>query len=182
MRRLSCSLIALALLTSPAFAQAGADAMAAAAERMQLAQSQAEAAAIRPGDEALECEALQAEINAIGSSPEMQSFAATQGAWGQSQMDRANQARNGAMAQAGMGMAMGLASAFVPGLGYAQGLAMQAQAQAMQSQANQNQLETASNIDQITQMMPMMMRGQRVYELAQGKQCAFLQEQGAPAQ
>jgi hypothetical protein len=183
MPRITCSLAALVFLfAAPAHAQDGQEAMVAAAERMQLAQTQAEAAAIRPGDEALECDALQAEMGAIGSSPEMQAFAASQGAWAQSQMDQANQARAGAIAQAGMGMAMGLASSFIPGLGMAQGLAMQAQAQAMQGQANQNQLEMATNMEAVTAMMPAMMRGQRVYQLAETKQCAFLQEQSAPPQ
>lgn len=179
MKRLACSMLALAFAAAsmPAYAQSGLEAMSAAAERLQAAQTQGEADAIRPGDDDLGCEQLEAEIASISTSPEMQAFTTESGDYAQGQQERMNEARNRAVGQAGMGMVMGFASSFIPGLGMAQGLAMQAQMSAMQAQGERDQLEAAARIDRMTPVMPMMMRGQRVYDLAQARECAFTQEQ-----
>lgn len=186
MKRLSCSLVALAFTMSavaPAFAQSGQDAMMAAGERMQAAQAQAQADAVRPGDDALDCTALEAEMIALAQSPEMQTFSADAGDYAAQQQERVAQVRGQMAGQMGMGLAMGIASSFIPGLGMVQGMMMQAQMQAMQAQGNESQLEAAAQFDRMSLSMPMMMRAQRVNELAQAKECPFLQQQvAAPAQ
>lgn len=183
MTRLACSLLALALASAvtPALAQSGADAMATAGERLQAVQAQAEAEAVRPGDDALDCAAMETEMQTLMSAPEMQAATASLGASAQAQMHRAQQARGQVMGQAGMGMAMGIASAFLPGLGFAQGLMMQAQMRAMQAQGEQGQRDMAASLDQMATMMPALMRGQRLYQLAQTQQCSFIEQQSAPA-
>jgi len=146
--------------------------------RMQQSQAQAAAAAQRPGDEALTCEALQGEMTTLMTSPEMQAFNASNAAFaaeGQARMAGIQGQMAGSMA---MGMGLGLASAFIPGLGMAQGLAMQAQAAGMQHQAAQNQERMVQQAGSVEAAMPTLMRGQRVIELAQAKQCPFLQDRG----
>ena len=87
-------------------------------------------------------------------------------------------ARNGAGMAMGMGMMGGIASAFIPGMGFAQSMAMRAYGARMQGEANANQALMAEQAANTEAAMPTLMRGQRIYELAQAKSCAFLQ---APA-
>ena len=72
----------------------------------------------------------------------------------------------------------------VPGMGYVQAAAAQAQAMQQQKQATANQQAMAGMADNMSSIMPQMMRGQRVYELAQKQNCAFIQgpPPGAPVQ
>jgi hypothetical protein len=175
MRSLFCSALALslALAVRPAAAQPTED----MAARMEAAMAAAQAQAQRPGDEALTCDQLQGEIATLMQDPAMQSFAAESGAWAQEQIDAMNAARGRAQAQMGFSMFMSIASAFVPGLGYAQMATQQAQAMEQQRQAAQNMAQMSAMVERMTPIMPQMMRGQRIYELAQAQQCAFLQEQ-----
>jgi len=77
-------------------------------------------------------------------------------------------------------MFMGIASSFIPGLGYAQMAQQQAMNMQYQRQAQQNMAQMMEMGQRMQAIMPQMMRGQRVYELAQAKQCEFAQQQ-APA-
>ena len=171
MRGLLVAVAALAL-AAPASAQnMNADAMMA---QMEAAQAQAQAAARRPGDEALTCEQLQVEFTTVMNDPQYQQSMAAMGAWAQ---DRQQQMRSGmakGMAMGGANMAMGLASSFVPGLGLAQQAMMRAQMAGMERQAQQNQQDMVEQAQNAQAMMPTAYRGQRLYELAQAKQCAFL--------
>jgi hypothetical protein len=175
-------LISVSLLAAagPALAQPSADQMEAETQSIEASMAAAQAAAARPGDEQLTCEALQAEMNVTMNDPAMQAQLAQMGAQAQGQMDQANAARGQMMGMMGMSLFTGLASSFIPGAGYAQSLAMRAQSQAMQSQADANvasRLEMARNVEG---MMPQIMRGQRIYELAQARQCPFLNDPNAP--
>ena len=88
MRSLYCSVLALtfALAAQPAFAQ-DPDAMML---RMDTAMAEAQAQASRPGDEALSCEALEAEMIALTQDPALQARMVENGAWAQGQVDRMN--------------------------------------------------------------------------------------------
>ncbi len=179
MRTFFCSALALslALALHPAAAQAPDDMLA----RMEAAQAEAQAQAVRPGDEELSCDALQAEMVATMQDPAVQTQMAQQGAWAQGQMDAADGARGQMMAMMGMSMFMGLASSFVPGLGYLQGAQQRAMSAGMEAQAQQNMAQSMQQAEGAMTIMPQLMRGQRLYELGQAKQCAFVQEQ-APSQ
>lgn len=166
-------------LAGAAAAQPDPDAMIA---RLEQSQAAAAAAAQRTGDDALTCEALQAEVTTLMTSPEMAAFNAQNAAFAARYQDQMAGARGQMAAGMAMGMGMGLASAFIPGLGMAQSLAMRAQAAGMQRQATENQnamIEQAGNTEAA---MPTLMRAQRVVELAQAKQCAFLQDGSVPQQ
>lgn len=166
-------------LAGAAAAQPDADAMMA---RMEQSQAAATAAAQRPGDDALTCEALQAEVTTLMTSPEMAAFNAQNMAFADRYQDQMAGARGQMAGAMGMGIGMGLASMFIPGLGMAQSMAMRAQAAGMQRQATENQnaaMERAANTEAV---MPMLMRAQRVVELGQAKQCAFLEEGGMAPQ
>jgi len=168
-------------LAGAAAAQPDPDAMVA---RMEQSQAAGAAAAQRPGDDALTCDALQGEMTTLMTSPEMQAFNAANAVFAAE-----GQARlAGIQGQMASGMAtsfgMGLASAFIPGAGMAQTMAMQAQTAGMQRQAAQNQNRMIQQAGNVEAAMPTLMRGQRLIELAQAKQCAFLQDSGMapPAQ
>ena len=126
------------------------------------------------------CDALQAEMTANMQDPAMQANIAALGQWSQEQQQRAQDARSRAMAQAAPNIVAGIASSFIPGMGYAQMAMQQAQMAQMQRDAAQAQQSNVQMEGYMQGMMPQMMRGQRLYELAQAKQCAFLQQQ-APA-
>ncbi|MBY0565233.1 MAG: hypothetical protein K2P58_13755 [Hyphomonadaceae bacterium] len=79
MRSLVCSLVALAFVFAahPVHAQSPEDMML----RMETAMAEAQAQASRPGDEALSCEALEAEMIAVTQDPAFQARVAENGVW-----------------------------------------------------------------------------------------------------
>ena len=186
--RAFCSMLALsaALALQPAFAQTPEELQA----RMDAAMAAAQAQASRPGDEALTCDQLQAEIFANAQNPEYQAQMAAMGQSAQDMSDQAQRARENARGQIAGSMAMGFIGSFIPGAGYAQMLAQRAQAAEMQEQAQANQAQIAGMMANVEASMPYVMRGQRLYELARTQQCAFVQgppvgppqEQQAPPQ
>lgn len=152
-------------------------------EALQAAQADAEASARRRGDDALTCDQLQAEMMTISQSPEMATFQADNSAFAaqaQQQMQAARGQMAGAMGMSVGMMGLGVASAFVPGLGMAQSLAMRGYAANAQRQAAANQGMMGQQADAMAAAMPMLTRMQRVAELGQAKQCAFVQ--GPPGQ
>lgn len=178
--RLLCSVLALALALSlqPAAAQDPDDMM----QRMDTAIAEAQAQASRPGDEALSCEALEAEMIAVSQDPALQARMVENGAWAQSQLDQMNRQAGRMRAQMGVSIILGLASSFIPGGGYGQMLAERAMAAGQQAQAEQNMARMMQMAEDMIPLMPQMYRGQRVYELAQAKQCAFVEAAGRVAE
>jgi hypothetical protein len=170
--------ITAALALTPAAAQ-DYEAMAA---QMEQAQADAQAAATRPGDEALTCEQLENEMATTMQDPAVQQVMAANGAVAQEQMDQMNALAGRARAQMATSMFMGIASSFIPGLGYAQMAQQQMQAAQYQRQANQNMAQMMETAQRMQTIMPQIMRGQRVYELGQAKQCSFTQQQTPPAE
>ena len=67
----------------------------------------------------------------------------------------------------------------IPGAGYAQMATQQMQAAQMQRQAQQNMAQMNEMMERMLPIMPQMMRGQRLYELGQARQCAFVQHGAA---
>ncbi len=165
--------ISAALALTPAAAQ-DYEAMAA---QMEQAQADAQAAASRPGDEALTCEQLETEIATTMQDPAVQQVMAANGAVAQEQIDQMNALAGRARAQMATSMFMGIASSFIPGLGYAQMAQQQAMNAQYQRQANQNMAQMMETAQRMQTVMPQIMRGQRIYELGQAKSCAFTQQQ-----
>ena len=168
--------ISAAMALTPAFAQ-DYEAMGA---QMEQSMAQAQAAAIRSGDDQLTCEQLETEMVTTMQDPAVQQAMAANGAVAQEQMDQMNALAGRARAQMATGLFMGIASSFIPGLGYAQMAQQQAMNMQYQRQAQQNMAQMMEMAQRMQTIMPQVMRGQRVYELAQAKQCAFVQQQSAP--
>lgn len=178
MRTLSMAFAASLILSTSgaALAQEGTDAMLAAGARFEAEQAQAQADAVHPGDELLTCEQIEAEMGATMNTPEMQAQTAEMGASTQRQLAIGEEANERARGMVTTNIVTGIIGSFIPGAGYAQGAAMQAQAAQQQATATESQREMAGMIGNMSNMMPTMMRGQRLYELAQAQECAFLQD------
>jgi hypothetical protein len=112
---------------------------------MQQAQAAASAQASRPGDDKMDCPAIQAELMAQMQDPKFQAAMASMGGKAQSSK------------------------------------AIQDSAMASGKQASQKDIDTShANMKgmagDVTTMMPQIMRGQRLNELATAKKCAFLKQ------
>jgi hypothetical protein len=165
------------LLSAPAtlFGQQKAAQMAQTGQDMQKAMAAAQAAASQPGDEGLSCDALQEQMIASVNNPAVKDVVSKQGAQAQAQVDKLNAAKsNQSKASVAAQVAQGFASSFVPGFGAAQMAAAAAQAQSQMAEAAVNQQQMMANMQAMMTIMPQMMRGQRLYELAAGKKCAWV--------
>jgi hypothetical protein len=139
---------------------------------LQSSMAAAAAAATRPGDEALGCEALQSELVATAKDPAVQVFVAKSGAIAQDKMAAMSAAGAGMGAQA----AMTIMSSLGPGGAWAGYGANVAQAQAAQGMAARNMEQQMQQAPEMMTIMPQMMRGQKVIGLAQRRNCEWLQE------
>jgi hypothetical protein len=144
---------------------------------MMTAQTEAQATAARPGDEAMSCDALQAEMAATMNDPKVQASMASMGASAQAQMDKAKAAQAGAVAGAATTTALGVASSFVPGLSWFSQGAMMAQQAQMTSQMNAANKDRAQMMAELNSVMPQLYRGQHLYDLAVRKNCSFTKGQ-----
>jgi hypothetical protein len=153
---------------------ARADQMEAQAANMMAAQAAAEKAAVRPGDAAMSCEALQTELTTIMQDPAFQAAIASSGAAAQAQMDQAKAAQASAAGLGATSIAAGIASSFIPGAGWLGTAAMQAQMAQAQARMPAADRARAQMMGDMTTMMPTMYRGQRLHELATAKKCAFV--------
>lgn len=139
---------------------------------LQSALEAAQAQALRPGDEALSCQALESELVTTANDPSVQSVVAKQGAAAQEQQAAINAASSRIASQT----AVTVFSSIVPGGGWA-GLAMgMAQGQAQQAQAASNIQQRMQQSQEMMGIMPQIMRGARVMELAQARNCAWLRD------
>jgi hypothetical protein len=140
---------------------------------MESSFAAAQAAASRPGDESLGCDALSSELIANAKDPAVQAFVAKSGAVAQEKMAAIN-----AAAAAGMGTqaAMTIMSSVVPGGAWAGMAGSVAQAEAAKAQAARNMQQQMMLAQEMMTIMPQMMRGQRVIELAQRKDCQWLKD------
>jgi hypothetical protein len=138
------------------------------------------AGAARPGDDALTCAELEAEFAATMNDPAFRQAMTELGVWAQDQQARVNQARGEAMRTMFTGVITGIAASFIPGAGYAQQAMMAGQSQRMRQQAMQRQQEMLQQSSRILAILPTAYRGKRLYELAEAKSCAFLQDAPPP--
>jgi hypothetical protein len=151
-------------------------------DKLQKAMADAQAKAARPGDNALSCDGLQNEIVSSMRDPAVTAAATKAGAWGTEQQRKLEDAQGASKAaiagQMAMGLASSLGSIFLPGLGMLTGGAQNAVAQAQAAQAS---AAAARNVQQLEEVMnnmmgilPQVMRGQRLLELAQARKCDWL--------
>jgi hypothetical protein len=138
----------------------------------------AQAAARQPGDEKLSCDELQTQMAAAANDPAVAAHVAQAGAAAQQDV-AALQAGQARLAAPLGGAIAGAAGALIPGGDMAAIAAQAAQAQAMQAQAAQRMQSHTLLAQQSAAMMPQLMRGQRLVELAVVKQCAWATGAGA---
>jgi hypothetical protein len=164
MRRLFLlNLIVAAACASPRAPDPGAN----PGMELHAAMQSAQAAASRPGDQSLSCEALQAELGETMKDPAIQSFT-------DSAAQQAAPVTGAPGAGAPGGAASALLGSVLPGVDAASTAAMAAQAPAMQAQTQANVQARAQQAQAMTAMLPQMMRGQRLIELAQARNCDWL--------
>jgi len=153
-------------------------------QKLQTAMADAQTKAARPGDGAMNCDALQTDLQAAVLDPAVQNVAKENGAVAKEKLEEIEKGSAAAKAavatQIASGLVAGLTSAFVPGVG---ALAARSQQAAAQAQAAQAQAATAKNLQDMNAMMdrmivilPQVMRGQHVMELAYGKQCPWIKD------
>jgi len=136
---------------------------------MMAALESAQKTASRPGDAAMNCEALEKELVTTVNDPAIQAFVEKNGAAAQKDYEAL---KTGTAAMTGQ-MAASIAASLVPGADFAQIAAAQAQAPFQAAQAAQRVEGRAMQFSELLKILPQLMRGQRVIELAAMKQCAW---------
>jgi hypothetical protein len=143
-------------------------------QKLQTAMMAAQAAAIKPGDEALPCEALQKELVSTMNDPAIQEYATKTNAAYARELEKQKTkglttpeaaAALAAALTPGMTMAGMAPPAIVPG----QQITPQQMQQAMVAQ----QQATVAYMNQLAPIMPVLMRSQRVTQLAVVKNCTW---------
>lgn len=165
---------------SPSTAQPVGDDADQAMQRMEADMAAARAGAARPGDDALTCDQMEAEMAATMNDPQVQAGLAASGAQAEAMQGQADAARRQAMGMMGVGVAGSIIGSFVPGFGYAQQAMMMAQNAGMRQRAQQNQDQIMQMGANMNAIMPQLMRGERLYQMAEARQCPFVQNMSAP--
>ncbi len=166
MLRIFVLIVALGGMSAPARAQTPASTYT----DLQAGLEAAQAAANRPGDAALGCDALEKELVASVKHPAVESYVAKSGAAAKQQQAALNAAKGRAATQS----ALTLFGSLVPGAAGAGLAGTAAMGQAQQAEAAQNIEQRMQQAQEMIGIMPHMMRGQRVIELAQARNCEWL--------
>lgn len=136
----------------------------------QLAELQAaQAAARRPGDDKLGCDELQVQLTEVVNDPALKAKIESAGAAAQRQMEAVEKAQ----AVAAGSTAVAAAASIAPGGQWAALGAAMAQAEAAKAGAAGKMQQNMALAQSATEMMPKLMRGQRLIELAKAKQCEW---------
>jgi hypothetical protein len=144
--------------------------------KFQTAMVAAQAAAVKPGDEALPCEALQTEIVSTMQDPAILTYAAKTNAAYAKELEAQQQKKTPMAPQA----AAAMAAALVPGAGMA-GMPTMPQVtpgqpmtpQQMQQAIAAQQQASIAYMNQLAPIMPALMRSQRVTMLGMTKNCTW---------
>jgi hypothetical protein len=148
--------------------------------KLQTAMIAAQQAAIKPGDEALPCAALDKELVSTMNSPAIQAYAAKTNAAYAQEIAAQQQKKTPMAPQAAAAMAAALASsgpamnglAAMPPVVPGQAMTPQQMQQMQQAIAAQQQAAVAY-MNQLAPIMPALMRSQRVTMLAVAKNCTW---------
>jgi hypothetical protein len=144
-------------------------------EAMAKAMEKAQAEANKPGDEKLTCDQLQQQLVAIAQDPAYLAYVQAAGVAAQKDMAQMQVPASEIAAKT----AATMAASMVPGAAMGQ---MMASAAENQAKAAQSAARVQSRMDQGQQMMafmPMLMRGQRLVELAAVRKCDWIAGLGA---
>jgi hypothetical protein len=172
MRRLPILSAVLALTISGAIAQVDAVAIA---DELNAAWEAAQTNASRPGDEALSCDQLHAELDAAQADPAIQQRLATLDGQAQEAMRLHEKAKALGLAMGVGRTALGVAVAGQQGADAINLFAAYLQIGIMTLQANAAAPLAAAMKANVLAMMPHHGRTMRVVLLADGKGCAFMQ-------
>jgi hypothetical protein len=138
-------------------------------EKLEAALAAAQASASRPGDESLGCAALEKELTTQANDPALRSYIEKSGAAAQEKMAAMNAAQGRTKSEA----AATLFSSIMPGADMAMTLGAAAQGPGQQAQAAQGMQARMQQMNELVAVMPQLMRGQRVIELGQARNCAW---------
>jgi len=164
------AIAAFCALVAPASAQTAAT----IGRDLEAALASAQAAAVRPGDDSLGCDALERELVAAANDPALHAVVAKHGEAAKQQMEAMKTAQGRAATQA----ALTVFGSLVPGGDWAVVAAAMAQAPAQRADAAANVQMRMQQAREMMPLMPQLMRGQRVVELAQTRDCAWLRDAG----
>ena len=145
-------------------------------QAMEQALAKAQADASKPGDDKLTCDQLQEQLVAVTQDPQFQAHAETAGADALKQQ----QAMKAAEGQVAVQKFRTVMMAVMPGAGFPGMASAQAQAQARGAAGMSQMADRMKQTQQMMAMMPLVMRGQRVIELATAKKCEWAESAGAP--
>lgn len=142
------------------------------ADQFQAEFEKAQADSVRPGDERLECDALKEEMIENASKPEVQAYIEKSGAWAKKEKDAMNPGKGRVAVQT----AVSVFSSVVPGGDWAGIMAARAQGPMQQAQTMQRLQEHMQMMNEMIPIMPYMMRGKRVIELAHARSCEWAKD------
>jgi hypothetical protein len=141
--------------------------------KLQMTMVEAQQKAIKPGDEALPCEALQKELVSTMTDPAIQAYAAKTNAAYAKELEAQKKgpltAANAAALAAALTPNMGMGMAGMPQVTPGQPMTPQQMQQAMLAQ----QQAAMAYMNQLMPIMPALMRSQRVTTLAAMKNCTW---------
>ncbi len=144
--------------------------------KFQNAMVAAQAAAVKPGDEAMPCEALHKELVSTMTDPAIQAYAAKTNAAFAKELEAQQQKKTPLTGEAAASLAAALVpQAGMPGLAsmppMVPGQAMTPQQ--MQQMIAAQQQASIAYMNQLAPVMPALMRSQRVTMLAATKNCTW---------
>jgi hypothetical protein len=154
-----------ALLSCSAMAQQAVD-----YQSLVNALSKAQQEAIHRGDEKLDCPALEQQLIAAVTAPSVQAYVEKAGE--QAQRDQA-QAKPDPAKMTAQG-ALAAFSSLVPGGAWAGMMAGVAEMSGMQAQTAANLQQRVQQTNDMVKILPQLLRGQRVIELAQQRGCEWV--------
>ena len=141
-------------------------------EAMNQAMEKAQAEASKPGDDQLDCAQLEAQLMAVTQDPQFRSYYEAAGAKARKEQ-AAMEAAKGQVALQSFRTVM---MATVPGAAFPGMASAQAQAQAQGAAGMKDMTARARQTEKMIALLPTIMRGQRVIELAIAKKCAWAEE------
>jgi hypothetical protein len=145
-------------------------------QAMAQAMEKAQADAAKPGDDKLTCEQLEEQLIAMTQDPAFQAHVEAAGAEAQKRQAEIDAAKG----QVAMQKFRTVMMSMVPGAAMPGMAAAQAQAQAQGANAMKQNADRMQQAERMMALMPMLMRGQRVIELASAKKCEWAEAAGTP--
>ena len=167
--------LGVALATACTFGYAQVPPGAQDYEAMAKAMEKAQAEASKPGDEKLTCDQLQQQLVAIAQDPAYLAYVQAAGVQAQKDLAQMQVPQSEIAAKT----AATMAASMVPGAALGQVIASAAENQAKMAQSTARVQSRTDQGQQMMAFMPMLMRGQRLVELAAVRKCEWIAGLGA---